>query len=170
MQWTLEISHSLWVSWIYTSSIIHKTSESFSYRNLFFCESMRFLTQLHEESCESLFCLWFCAPIPKFALILIKKCEKNIAPCQRLKEWESSTVFLAKFFSNFVDVAEPDWDCTDQKANTIQWKFSGSQQYALSDTTTSVSKVLTTHCFTPLDVICDWIMWPINFFQLFLQY
>ena len=108
MQWIFEILHSLWVNWIYRLSIIHKTSE------LFFCDSIRFLTQLHEDSCQRLFFLWFCPTIPKFALALIKEWENNIAPCQRIKGWESSTFSLSKFFKNFVDVVEPVWDCTGQ--------------------------------------------------------
>ena len=114
MQWVFEVSHSLWVNWIYALSIIHKTNELFSYRYLFLCDRIRFLPQLHEDSCQSLFFLWFCPPNPKFVLTLIKEWGNNIAPCQYIKEWESSTSSLANFFNNFVDVVEPVRDCTAQ--------------------------------------------------------
>ena len=52
---------------------IHKTSELFNYRNLFLRESISFVTQLHEDSCQRLFFPRFCPPIPKFALTLIKE-------------------------------------------------------------------------------------------------
>ena len=83
--------HSLWVNRIYKSSMIHITNESFNYKNFFLCDNIRFLNQLHENSCQSLFFLWFCPRILKFSLTLIKEWENNIAPCQCIKEWESST-------------------------------------------------------------------------------
>ena len=115
-----EVSHSVWVNWIYTSFIIHKTNESFNYRNLFLYDSIRFLTQLYKDSCQSLLFLWFCPPIPKFALTLIKQWGNNIASCQCIKERESSTLSLAKFFSDFVDVVEPVWDCTAQTGDCLR--------------------------------------------------
>ena len=93
---------------------IHKTRELFNYRNLFLRESISFVTQLHEDSCQRLFFPWFCPPIPKFALTLIKEWGNNIAPRKGIKECESSTFSLNKFFSNFVDVAEPVWGCAGQ--------------------------------------------------------
>ena len=84
-------------------------------RNFFLYDSISFLTQLHEGSCQSLFFLWFCLSIWKLALSVTEEWGNNIPPCQCIKEWESSTFSLAKFFNNLVDVVEPIWDCTAQK-------------------------------------------------------
>ena len=52
---------------------------------------------------------------PSSCPTLIKEWGHNIAPYQHIKEWESSTFSLTKFFRNCVDVVEPVPDCT---ANT----------------------------------------------------
>ena len=87
MQWIFEVSHSFWVNWIYRSSIINKTNKSFNYRKLFLCDSIRFFTQLNEDSCQSIFFVWFCPPIPKSAQIL----RKHISPWMRKQYLTLST-------------------------------------------------------------------------------
>ena len=165
MQWIFEVSHSLWVSWICRSSIIHKTNKSFNYRKLFLCDSIRFSTQLNEDSCQSIFFLWFCPPIPKSAQTV----RKHISPWMRKQYLSLSThkrmgelyIFCRQVLQQF------SWCCRTclrlhhSNRRTLPCQNFPNRWYAISDLTASVSTVLTTHCFTPL--LTQWIMWWTNF-------
>ena len=142
---------------------MHKTNELFSYRYFFLCDRIRFLTQLHEGSCQSLFFLWFCPPIPKFVLTLIKEWGNNIATCQYIKEWKGSTSSLSKFFNNFVDVVEPFWDCTGQTGEHYTVKLFRKSTTCNQWYYNIVSIVLTTLCLTPL--FTNWIIWQTYFWS-----